>query len=159
MTQTPSTTHGSKTDEVIGLCAISDNPDMWFPDAPQGRIGRQKMIALGENVAQAIAICNRCPRQEACLDEGMQSKNLSYGIWGGKLAGERILLADALGMDYMTQGRPTGSVIRASNSERIGKGRHLGSVVFNESEKVTVQEKRKAIGFLRMVKPWIGERE
>jgi hypothetical protein len=58
-------------------------------------------------------------------------------------------------MDYMTQGRPKGSVIKASNSERIGKGRHKGSVVLNESEKVTVLEKRQAIGFLRVIKPWI----
>lgn len=157
MTQTDSTTVGSKTNEVIGLCATSDNPDMWFPDVPQGRLGQQKMMVLGTSVAKAIAICNRCPKQEACLDEGMQSKNLPHGIWGGKLAGERILLADARGMDYMTRGRPTGSVVKASNSERVGKGRHAGSVVFNESEKVTVQEKRKAIGFLRIIKPWIRE--
>ena len=156
MTQTDYTT-ASMTTDVVGLCATSDNPDMWFPEAPQGGVSQKKMMDLGASVAQAIAICNRCPKQEACLDEGMQSKNLPYGIWGGKLAGERILLADARGMDYMTRGRPTGSVVKASNSERIGKGRHAGSVVFNESEKVTVQEKRKAIGFLRIIKPWIKE--
>jgi hypothetical protein len=157
MTQTDYTTNSSKKNEIVGLCATSDDPDMWFPDVPQGRMGQQKMMALGASVASAINICNICPKQEACLDEGMQSKNLPHGIWGGKLAGERILMADARGMDYMTQGRPTGSLIKASNSERTGKGRHVGSVVFNESEKVTVQEKRKAIGFLRIIKPWIKE--
>jgi hypothetical protein len=157
MTQTDYTTLHSKTSEIVGLCATSDDPDMWFPEAPQGVASQKKMMALGTSVARAINICNRCPRQDACLDEGMQSKNLPYGIWGGKLAGERILMADARGMDYMTQGRSMGSVIKASNSERIGKGRHPGSVVLNESEKVTVQDKRKAIGFLRIIKPWIKE--
>jgi hypothetical protein len=93
MTQTDYTTSSSKTNEVIGLCAKSDNPDMWFPDVPQGRISQQKMMALGTSVAKAIAICNRCPRQEACLDEGMQDENLAFGIWGGMIAGDRIIVS------------------------------------------------------------------
>lgn len=91
MTQTDYTTNSSKTNEVIGLCATSDNPDMWFPDVPQGRLGQQKMMVLGTSVAKAIAICNRCPREEACLDEGMKDENLAYGIWGGMIAGDRVI--------------------------------------------------------------------
>lgn len=154
-TRTNGTTRSLKTEQVLGNCYGDDNPDAWFPEAPRGAKSEKKMQALGLSVSRAIILCNSCPRQVECFDEGMQPKNLSYGIWGGRLAGERLLLADALGMDYMTQGRPKGSVIKASNSERIGKGRHKGSVVLNESEKVTVLEKRQAIGFLRVIKPWI----
>ena len=155
MTQTANTTHGSRTEPSLGNCYGDENPDAWFPEIPQGRRSERSIVNLVAETRRAIVLCNSCPKQAECLDEGMKPKNLPYGIWGGKLAGERLLLADALGMDYMTQGRPTGSVIKASNSERIGKGRHKGSVVLNESEKVTVLEKRKAIGLLRIVKPWI----
>lgn len=156
LTPTNGMTRSLKTEPALGNCYGDDNPDAWFPEAPQGSASEKKMQALGMSVTRAIILCKSCPRQAECLDEGMQPKNLSYGIWGGRLAGERLLLADALGIDYMTKRTgPTGSVIKASNSERVGKGRHAGSVVLNESEGVTVLEKRKAIGFLRIIKPWI----
>lgn len=91
MTQTDYTTLHSKTSEIVGLCATSDNPDMWFPDVPQGRAGQKKMMILGSSVAKAINICNRCPKQEACLDEGMKDENLAFGIWGGMIAGDRVI--------------------------------------------------------------------
>lgn len=154
-TQTNGTTRSLRTEQVLGNCYGDDNPDAWFPEAPRGIASEKKMQELGMSVTRAIILCKSCPRQAECLDEGMKPKNLSYGIWGGRLAGERLLLADALGIEHMTTGRPKGSVIKASNSERVGKGRHKGSVVLNESEMVTVLEKRKAIGFLRIIKPWI----
>lgn len=91
MTQTDYTTLHSKTSEIVGLCATSDDPDMWFPEVPQGRAGQKKMMALGTSVAKAINICNRCPKQEACLDEGMKDENLAFGIWGGMIAGDRVI--------------------------------------------------------------------
>jgi hypothetical protein len=91
MTQTDYTTLHSKTSEIVGLCATSDDPDMWFPEVPQGRAGQKKMMALGTSVARAINICNRCPKQEACLDEGMKDENLAFGIWGGMIAGDRVI--------------------------------------------------------------------
>jgi hypothetical protein len=90
MTQTDYTT-ASMTTDVIGLCATSDNPDMWFPEVPQGGVSQKKMMALGTSIAKAINICNRCPKQEACLDEGMKDENLAYGIWGGMIAGDRVI--------------------------------------------------------------------
>jgi hypothetical protein len=91
MTQTDYTTLHSKMSEIVGLCATSDNPDMWFPDIPQGATSQKKMMALGTSVARAINICNRCPKQEACLDEGMKDENLAFGIWGGMIAGDRVI--------------------------------------------------------------------
>lgn len=90
MTQTDSTT-ASMTTDIVGLCATSDNPDMWFPEVPQGGVSQKKMMALGTSIAKAINICNRCPKQEACLNEGMKDENLAYGIWGGMIAGDRVI--------------------------------------------------------------------
>lgn len=76
---------------ISGLCTKDSNPDSWFPDVPQGRPSRTKMIALGEEIGRVIKLCDSCPKQDDCLDEGMKPENLAFGIWGGMLAGERIL--------------------------------------------------------------------
>lgn len=76
---------------IIGNCTKDANPDAWFPDVPQGQPSSKRMIALGEEVSRAIKLCDSCPRQDDCLDEGMQPENLAFGIWGGMLAGERVL--------------------------------------------------------------------
>jgi hypothetical protein len=113
------------------------------------------MIALASETRRAIAECYACPNQAECLDEGMLPKNLSYGIWGGRLAGERLIMADEQGIDYMVQGRTTGTLHKPSNSERVGKGRVKGSVVIKEDEKVTAEAKRNALHFLNRIRPWI----
>jgi hypothetical protein len=86
----------------------------------------------------------------------MKPKNLSYGIWGGRLAGERILLADARGIEYMVNGRTNGEYVHTGDlTKRVGKGRYKGSVVIKESDGVTVEEKRNALNLLRRLTPWI----
>jgi hypothetical protein len=156
MTQIDGTTSNSRTNEILGLCVGDDNPDAWFPESPQGAASHAKMQALGLSVSRAIILCKACPRQEACLAEGMLPKNLPYGIWGGKLAGERLLLADAQGIKYMAEGRRTsGAYHREGTAERVGRGRHKGVVVIREPDTVTVEEKRTALNFLRRIRPWI----
>jgi len=68
---------------------------MWFPEEQKGvgrptRAARQRMV---ESALEAIAICNYCPVRAQCLTEGMREENIEHGIWGGMLAGERIILA------------------------------------------------------------------
>jgi hypothetical protein len=88
----------------------------------------------------------------------MKPKNLPYGIWGGRLAGERLLLADAKGIDYMVKGRTTGEFIHTGDAaKRVGKGRYKGSVVIRDVEGVTIEEKRSALNLLRILRPWIKE--
>jgi hypothetical protein len=53
MTQTDYTTLHSKTSEIVGLCATSDDPDMWFPEVPQGR-------ARGMTEDEIIPYCDTC---------------------------------------------------------------------------------------------------
>ena len=74
-------------------CSTPPNPDLWFPEQPQGRPSNAKRKALANRVMLAIAICEGCPVKQACLDEGMKLENIEHGIWGGLMAGERILLA------------------------------------------------------------------
>jgi hypothetical protein len=85
----------------------------------------------------------------------MEPKNLPYGIWGGKLAGQRILMADEQGIDYMVEGRTRGTRTAVGTVDDTGRGAARGFVVIKENDKVTVEEKRNALGFLRMIKPWM----
>lgn len=76
-----------------GSCSTHPNPDLWFPEQPQGRPSNAKRKSLARKVMLAISICEGCPVKQACLTEGMKLENIEHGIWGGMMAGERILLA------------------------------------------------------------------
>ncbi len=78
------------TEVIIGSCSTDDNPDNWFPENFQGRPSQAKKMKLVEEVKHAISICESCPSKDRCLAEGMKEDNLAYGIWGGKLAGQRL---------------------------------------------------------------------
>lgn len=132
---------------IIGNCTGDANPDAWFPELTRGNPSDTKMLALAIEVRRAIGECYTCPNQAECLEEGMQPKNLSYGIWGGRLAGERMLMADEQGIEYMVDGRTGGT----AHSRGINKG----SVVIKEDERVTVEAKRNALKFLKNIRPWI----
>ena len=132
---------------IIGNCTGDSNPDAWFPELTRGNPSDTKMLALATEVRRAIGECHACPNQAECLEEGMQPKNLSYGIWGGRLAGERMLMADEQGIEYMVTGRTRGT----AHSRGINKR----SVVIKEDERVTVEAKRNALRFLKNIRPWI----
>ena len=76
-----------------GLCSTHPNPDLWFPEQPQGRPSERKRKILANKVMLATAICAGCPVKAECLAEGMKPENIEHGIWGGLLAGERIRLS------------------------------------------------------------------
>jgi len=149
------TTNSSRTEQELGNCYGDDNPDAWFPEVKRGAPAPAKLRTLASEMSRAIGLCNTCPRQEACLKEGMEPKNLPYGIWGGKLAGQRILMADEQGIDYMVEGRTRGTRAAVGIVDDTGRGVARGFVVIKENDKVTVEEKRNALGFLRMIKPWM----
>lgn len=155
MTQISGTTNSSRTEEVLGNCYKDDNPDAWFPEAPQGAQTPAKMRALGLETSRAIILCNACPKKEPCLEEGMLPKNLPYGIWGGRLAGERLLMADARGIKYMVEGRTRGIRSAVGIVDDTGRGASRGFVVIKQNDKVTVEEKRNALNLLRRLTPWI----
>jgi hypothetical protein len=105
MTQTHGTTSSLRTEHNLGNCYGDDNPDAWFPDVPQGAFSVKKQALIGAETRRAIALCNSCPKKQACLQEGMKDENLGYGIWGGMLAGERVLLSGKKFTKLSDQGR------------------------------------------------------
>lgn len=80
---------------MIGLCSSHPNPDMWFPEGQVnvGRPTRKAHRIMVENAIEAMAICRECPVRARCLEQGMRDENIEHGIWGGMLAGDRIILA------------------------------------------------------------------
>ena len=88
---------------MVGNCSNNAHPDMWFPELKvYARWGRPKELEINRNVTNAItalSICKDCPITDECLAEGMRDENLTNGIWGGKMAGERLDLA---GLDKET---------------------------------------------------------
>lgn len=79
---------------MVGLCTTYPNPDLWFPEMPQGRSTIAAYARMADDVDFAVSMCNRCPIKTNCLAEGMKEENIEHGIWGGKLAGERIMIAE-----------------------------------------------------------------
>ena len=78
-----------------GLCSTYIDSDLWFPEEQESR-GRPTRAAhqrMVERATLAMAICSTCPVRAECLTEGMKEENLEHGIWGGMLAGDRIILA------------------------------------------------------------------
>ena len=80
------------TEPLVGNCTNHPDPDLWQPEPEQtGRPTMRAMGRLSERINIAKAICSSCPASQRCLEEGNSADNLPYGIWGGKMAGERIL--------------------------------------------------------------------
>lgn len=63
-----------------GKCVDSFDPDLWF----SGSKGDQTL---------AIRLCNACPIQAQCLEEGL---DFDSGIWGGTTPEERSVLRKRL---------------------------------------------------------------
>jgi len=86
---------------IVGDCSGHENPDLWFPEGmgPGGKTDEQ-IKERAREVNTALAICNSCSKKDECLTEGMRPENIVHGIWGGMLAGERILNAGINYGDY-----------------------------------------------------------
>ena len=90
-----------RTEErIVGACADSDNPDLWFPELGRGSGGAAKAKEKAQEINVALAICKSCDKKVECLKEGMLFDNLPYGIWGGMLAGKRLAMAGVKSTDY-----------------------------------------------------------
>ena len=79
------------------LCAEHDDPELWYSEGDIGnKNGGDMQKRSAEYMArthQAIQICNACPSKATCLEEGMRKENLDWGVWGGLMAGERLVLS------------------------------------------------------------------
>jgi WhiB family transcriptional regulator, redox-sensing transcriptional regulator len=71
-----------------GLAACRHvDPELFFPVTESGPAQRQ--------VAQAKAVCSRCPVTQFCLDYALENRQV-HGIWGGTTEAERRQHAVAL---------------------------------------------------------------
>lgn len=64
-------------------CRGIDNPDIFFPDQMSSQVA-----------AMAVAMCNRCQVQEACMRFAIANGE-EYGIWGGLSPRARREIASA----------------------------------------------------------------
>jgi hypothetical protein len=67
-------------------CRTAGDPDAWFIDYNTG--DEDELWRLNN----ALRICDDCPIKDKCLEVGVTSSELNWGVWGGLLPGERMLL-------------------------------------------------------------------
>ena len=94
-----------KTEQILGNCHGDENPDAWFPELPQGNRSERSTAKLVAEARRALILCNSCPKKAECLEEGMKHENLGFGIWGGMLAGERVMLSGETFAKLSDQGK------------------------------------------------------
>lgn len=96
---------GSRNEPILGNCHGDSNPDAWFPDIPRGYRTDKNTATLVAETRRALTLCESCPKKAECLEEGMKHENLGFGIWGGMLAGERVMLSGKTFNKLSDQGR------------------------------------------------------
>ncbi len=94
------TSNDKHLDISDGLCIKHDDPDLWFAgevdlvDAKSSVNTNSQATKLEVDKAiTALSICKSCPAKDNCLELGSRSAQLYFGIYGGTMAGERLLTA------------------------------------------------------------------
>jgi len=126
---------------MIGNCHKDENADAWFPTTYNGGRPNVMFRKLLPDIKYALGKCKTCPIREKCLEEGMKPVNLAYGIWGGKFAGERILMAKERGDDYLQPVHNKGRKLEA----------RTGEIWPVYSDRITMQQEEDAILFYERV--------
>ena len=82
-----------------GLCVKHNEPDLWFAgevdltDANSSVNTNSQATKLEVDKAiTALSICKSCPAKDNCLELGKRGDQLYFGIYGGTMAGERLLM-------------------------------------------------------------------
>lgn len=136
----------TKISQLAGACTGDENPDAWYPTIPNGGKPDTILRRMLPELKYALNKCNSCQIKDECLEEGMKPINLGNGIWGGVLAGDRIAMADELGMDYMVPAYNRGRTTTIPGQSYI-EGTH----------RLTVAEKRTALSLSTRIKPLLEE--
>jgi hypothetical protein len=83
-----------------GLCVRHDDPDLWFAGEvdltdPNSSVNTNSKAAQAEvdKAIVALSVCKGCPAKDNCLEIGKRGHQLYFGIYGGTMAGERLLTA------------------------------------------------------------------
>jgi len=83
-----------------GLCVKHDDPDLWFagevdltdPNSSVNTNSQATKLEV-EKAIVALSICKSCPAKDNCLELGKRGDQIYFGIYGGTMAGERLLTA------------------------------------------------------------------
>lgn len=130
---------------INGNCTGDVNPDAWYPDQPNGGNPRTVIQQIVPETKRAIALCNSCPEKDACMDEGLKSINLAFGIWGGLLPGQRILIAEQRGDDVM-------AVVGA---RKLVSGPQDSKHDYEDRQKLRKDERENALSFYSRIRPYL----
>lgn len=82
-----------------GLCVKHDDPDLWFagevdltdPNSSVNTNSQATKLEV-EKAIVALSICKSCPAKDNCLELGKRGDQIYFGIYGGTMAGERLLM-------------------------------------------------------------------
>ena len=82
-----------------GLCVKHDDPDLWFAGevdltdtTTSVNTNSQATKLEVDKAITALSICKSCPAKDNCLEIGKRGDQLYFGIYGGTMAGERLLM-------------------------------------------------------------------
>ena len=82
-----------------GLCVKHDDPDLWFAGEvdltnsnSSVNTNSQSTKLEVEKAIVALSICKSCPAKDNCLELGKRGDQIYFGIYGGTMAGERLLM-------------------------------------------------------------------
>ena len=96
---------------LVGACATHPDPDLWFPEFGSGTVTQKRIDKAADKIIEAMSICNGCDIKQTCLEQGMTGEDLQFGIWGGKMAAQRMMAAGHTQGEfalYSEQGRAFG---------------------------------------------------
>lgn len=86
-------------DVSTGLCVKHDDPDLWYAGEvdltdknSSVNTNSQATKLEVDKAITALSICRSCPAQANCLELGKRGDQLYFGIYGGLMAGERLLM-------------------------------------------------------------------
>lgn len=71
--------------------ASANSPGEWAKDAACSGLADMFHSDYDGDQEAALAICDRCPVREPCLDFALRTRQ-TQGVWGGTLAPDRVKL-------------------------------------------------------------------
>lgn len=85
-----------------GLCVGHDDPDLWFAGEVDKELDevwtnskeqRQRTQVEIDKAVVALSVCKNCPAKVNCLELGNRGTQIYFGIYGGTMPGERLIMA------------------------------------------------------------------
>jgi len=83
-----------------GLCVGHNDPDLWFAGEvdrdgeawSNARPEKSRLKLEIDKAVSALSVCSNCPAKVNCLELGMRGPQRYFGIYGGTMPGERLVM-------------------------------------------------------------------